>query len=90
MNEREIPEEVREKAKEIAGRFDPDDWPFITLAMHLKTPLWTGDKGILEQAAKTDYEHFVAIDTEGVELLLEGTPIEKIKERMREKYGARI
>ena len=58
--------------------------------MHLKIPLWTGDKGILEQAAKTKYKYYTAIDTEGVELLLEGTPIEKIKERMKEKYRDQI
>jgi len=80
----EIPGEVREKAKELVRGVDPDDWPFIALAMHLKIPLWTGDKGILEQAAKTGFKHFVAIDTEGVELLLNGEPLEKAKERMKE------
>ena len=55
--------------------------------MHLKIPLWTGDKGILEQAAKTGFKHFVAIDTEGVEMLLEGESMERVKERMQEKYG---
>ena len=89
-NEEEIPEEIRMKAKEIAGRFDPDDWPFIALAMFLNIPLWTGDKGILEQAAKTGFKHFTAIDTEGVEMLLNGEPLERVKEKIREKYGSQI
>ena len=75
------------EAMKIAGKVDPADAPFIALAMHLKIPLWTGDKAILELAAKTDYKYYIAVDTEGVELLLEGTPLEKVKERMKQKYG---
>ena len=58
--------------------------------MHLKTPLWTGDKGILELAAKTGYEYCTVIDTQRLELLLERIQVEKVKERMKQKYGARI
>jgi len=57
ISEQKIPEEVRGRAKKLASKVDPDDWPFIVLAMHLKIPLWTGDHGILEQAAKTEYKY---------------------------------
>ena len=78
------------QALKLLEKTDPKDTPFVALAMHLKTPLWTGDKGILELAAKTEYKYFVAIDTQGVELLLlEGTPLEKVKERMKQKYVTR-
>ena len=34
------------------------------------------------------FRHFTAIDTEGVEMLLEGASIDEVKDRMKEKYGA--
>ena len=83
---KEYKKELLEAVK-LVKKVDPDDWPFIALAIHLKTPLWTGDKKILKLSATTNYEHFIAIDTEGVELLLNGEPLEKVKERMQEKYG---
>ena len=86
ISEQKIPEEIRWKARELAGEFDPDDWPFVALAMHLEIPLWTGDKKILELAARTNHKHFTTIDTEGVEMLLEGKSIEEVRERMKEKY----
>jgi len=77
---------LEETAKHIAGRFDLDDWPFIALAMHLQAPLWTGDKAVLEYTARTGYKNYMAIDTEGVELLLRGEPLDGVLERMKEKY----
>ena len=49
----EIPGEIKEKAKRLVARVDPDDWPFIALAMYLGVPLWTGDKGLLKMSAET-------------------------------------
>ena len=86
-NTAEIPGKVIEEAKELVRGMDPDDWPFVALAMFLKIPLWTGDRGLLELSAKTEFKHFVAVDTEGVEMLLRGEALEKVKERMKEKYG---
>ena len=77
---------LEETAKHIAGRFDLDDWPFIALAMHLQAPLWTGDKAVLEYTARTGYKNYMAIDTEGVELLLRGESLDGVLERMKEKY----
>ena len=77
---------LEEDARRIAGRFDPDDWPFIALAMHLQAPLWTGDKAILEYAARTRYREYIAVDTEGVEQLLRGVGLEEVLGRMKGKY----
>ncbi len=82
-----IPYQIREKAKELVRDMDPDDWPFVALAMYLEVPLWTGDKGIIELSVRTRFRHFVAVDTEGVEMLLEGKSLGEVEERMREKYG---
>ena len=47
-----IPKEVYldtiERAQNICARFNEKDSPFIGLALKLKTPIWTNDKGILE------------------------------------------
>ncbi|MEB3759497.1 MAG: PIN domain-containing protein [Desulfurococcales archaeon] len=85
-DEREIPDQVREKAKELVRDVDPDDWPFVGLAMFLGVPLWTGDKELLRLSVETGFKYFVAVDTEGVEMLLEGKKIEEVEEGMRERY----
>ncbi|MEB3806567.1 MAG: PIN domain-containing protein [Desulfurococcales archaeon] len=86
-----IPEETYrdmiEKAVELLKEVDISDAPFVALAMFLDIPLWTGDKGILELSARTGFKHFVAVDTEGVEMLLRGEPLERVKERMKERYA---
>ena len=86
-DERTIPEETKEKARELIGDVDPYDWPFAALAMDLGVPLWTGDRGLLELSARTGFKHFVAVDTSGVEMLLRGEPLEVVEQRMKEKYS---
>jgi len=66
---------------------DPDDWPFIALAMYLKVPLWTGDKSVLTFSVRTKFKHYMALDTRAVEILLEGKSWDKIKKYLKEKYG---
>ena len=90
VDEEEIPESIRVEAQRLVSDTDPDDWPFVALAMHLGVPLWTGDRGLLRLSAETSFEYFTAIDTEGVEMLLEGATLEEVRERMKRKYGARI
>ncbi len=89
-----VPRSVyREKTRRIyplLERTDPEDTPFIALAMHLGVPLWTGDRGLIRLAVETGFRYFTAIDTEGVEILLEGAPLEEARERMKRKYRARI
>ena len=82
----EMPQSVKEEAKRLVAGVDPDDWPFVALAMYLDIPLWTGDKALLEYAARTRYKDYVAIDTEGVELLLGGVELENVLDRMKGKY----
>ncbi|MBU7009246.1 MAG: PIN domain-containing protein [Theionarchaea archaeon] len=43
-----------EKAYNICRRFDEKDSPFIGLALTLNIPIWTNDKGILEN--KGEYQ----------------------------------
>ena len=78
------------RALEIVRDVDPADAPFVALAMHLGVPLWTGDKRLIRLAVETGFSHFTAIDTEGVEMLLEGALLEEARERMKRKYGAKI
>ncbi len=83
----EIPGEVKEKARELTRNVDPDDWPFIALAMHLKIPLWTGDKDVIRLAVETRFKHYKAVDTRGVEILLEGKSWSEVEEYLLERYG---
>ena len=83
----EVPESVREVAWRLVHNVDPDDRPFVALAMHLGVPLWTGDKRLIRLAVETEFRYFTAIDTEGVEMLLVGASLEEVRERMKEKYG---
>ncbi|MCE4599197.1 MAG: PIN domain-containing protein [Desulfurococcales archaeon] len=74
-------------AKGIASRFDPDDWPFIALALQHNTPIWTNDSELIRDSLKT--EKYKAIDTQALEMLLEGKPWNKIEKYLKEKYGER-
>ena len=75
------------RALEILAETDPSDTPFIALAMYLDVPLWTGDKRLIRLAVRTGFEHYKAVDTRGVEMLLEGKEWDKIEEYLRRKYG---
>ena len=71
-------------ARGLAGGFDPDDWPFVALAAQYGAPIWTNDRELIHHSLRTG--KYRAIDTEGLEMLLEGKPWEQVVERMREKY----
>ncbi|MCE4599195.1 MAG: PIN domain-containing protein [Desulfurococcales archaeon] len=86
-NEEQIPPGVRERAKRLVKDVDPDDWPFVALSMHLGIPLWTGDKELIKLAVRTEFQHFKALDTRGVEMLLEGKPWSEVEEYLRREYG---
>ena len=86
----EIPEPVRVRARGLVGGVDPDDWPFVALSMYLGVPLWTGDRGLLELSARTGFGHFTAVDTRGVEMLLEGAPWGRVEEYLRKRYQPQI
>ena len=43
-----IPEKHFVLAEKIAFDVDPDDIPFVALAIHLEGVLWTGDKKLIE------------------------------------------
>ncbi len=77
-------EKYLEKAKSIAKRFDEKDAPFIALALEYETLVWTNDKDLIRESLLTG--EFMAIDTEGVIMMLKGEPLEAIREKMRRKY----
>lgn len=41
-------------AKKIADEFDPDDFPFIALALKLNAPIWTNDKKLIVNGLKSE------------------------------------
>ena len=83
----DIPDEIKRKAKKLAEDADPTDWPFIALAMHLNAPLWTGDKKLVRLAVRAGFKHYKAVDTRGVEMLLEGKQWKEIEEHLKKEYG---
>ena len=78
------------KALSIVEDTDPADAPFIALAMHLGVPLWTGDKGILSLAVETGFRFFKAVDTRGVEMLLEGREWAEVRGYLAGRYGGEL
>ncbi len=76
-----------QRALKILSDTDPSDAPFIALAMHLNAPLWTGDKEVVRLAVRKKFKEFKAIDTYGVEMLLEGKPWREIEEYLKKKYS---
>ena len=84
INTDEIPSSTIIKSRRLVRDVDPSDWPFVALAIHLGAPLWTGDKKLIRLALKTG--DFKAVDTHGVEMLLQDKPWSEIEEEMRKRY----
>ena len=74
------------RAKRIAGRFDPDDWPFIALALQEEAVLWTNDREIIREAVRGGYREYTAVDTTGLQMLLEGKSKEEVLRAMKTRY----
>ena len=72
-------------AKEIAGELDPDDWPFIALALQYNAPVWTNDGWMIRHSLEV--ERFRAVDTRALEMLLEGKSWREVEEYLKERYG---
>lgn len=71
-------------ARRIAGEFDPDDWPFIALALQHRAPIWTNDQEIIKHSL--NMEEYRAVDTTGLEMLLQGKTWKQIVEYLKRKY----
>lgn len=54
------------------------------MAVSLGVPLWTGDKALVKRGLDTG--EYIAVDTEGVELLMRGVGLEEVLGRMKRKY----
>ena len=76
--------DVVKLAKEIAKNFDEKDIPFIALALKFNIPIWSGDKDMIIYGLKTN--KYLAIDTKALKDLLEGKPLEEIKEDLKKRY----
>jgi len=76
-------EDVLHEAYSIARTFDAKDTPFIALSLKLDLPIWTEDRGLLRASFKSG--KYVALDTEAIERLLEGEPLETIREKLYRK-----
>lgn len=72
------------EAKRIASAFDPDDWPFIALALQFKAPIWTNDSKLIQASLLTGA--YLALDTKALHMLLRGEKLNKIHTYLREKY----
>lgn len=83
---KELSKEVLTKARRLAESFDPDDYPFIAVAMEHNVPLWTNDKKLIKHALTSN--EYLAIDTPALENLLKGEEPTKIRRALKEKYLA--
>lgn len=77
-------EKYIQMAKKIANEFDPDDFPFIALALKLNAPIWTNDKKLIIHGLKS--EAYLAMDTQAVEKLIQGKSLEEIRQELSERY----
>ena len=63
---REFYNDIMEKAYNICKKFDQKDSPFVGLALKLEAPIWTNDKGILQNEGE-----YQTITTAALKELLE-------------------
>ena len=64
-----IPDPVWTKAEALVSDIDPNDEDYVALALHLKCPLWTGDKKLLKGLQAKGFKH--VLSTEQVRGLLQ-------------------
>ena len=79
-------EKYLEKARRIASRFDVKDAPFIALALQERAVLWTNDGEIIGEAVRGGYGEYVAVDTTGLQMLLEGKSKGEVLGAMKTRY----
>lgn len=80
---REVYEDRLREAYLIASNFDPKDTPLIALSLKLEIPIWTEDKALLRHSFIS--RRYVALDTDSIERLSKGEPLNKILEKLQKK-----
>lgn len=80
INEQLIPQHAFQSAENLLKNIDPDDTPFVALATHLKTKLWTGDKALYDRLKAKGFNNIISTS----ELLLLLDKLER-KSKRREK-----
>ena len=78
---REMYEDKLKEAYSIASNFDPKDTPFIALSLKLEIPIWTEDRALLKYSFIS--EQYIALDTNSVESLLKGEPLNRVREKLQ-------
>ncbi len=59
INESYIPFGCWQQAHRLLDYIDPNDTPYLALAIHLDAPLWTGDRRLTEGLLALGYNHFI-------------------------------
>ncbi|ADC64864.1 Nucleotide-binding protein, PIN domain protein [Ferroglobus placidus DSM 10642] len=77
-------EKYIQTAKKMANEFDPDDFPFIALALKLNAPIWTNDKKLIVHGLKSGT--YLAVDTDAVEKLIRGKSLEEVRQELSKRY----
>ena len=65
INENLLDEDILEQAESLVKDIDPDDAPFLALAIQLNAKLWTGDKKLREGLRRKGFFH--VLNTEEVQ-----------------------
>lgn len=60
INEAYIPFACWQQANKLLKKIDPNDIPYLALAIHLEAPLWTGDRRMMEGLKELGYDHFIS------------------------------
>lgn len=60
INEAYIPFVCWQQAHKLLEKIDPNDIPYLALAIHLEAPLWTNDRQLMEGVQALGYNHFIS------------------------------
>ena len=69
IEEAVVPMEIRAKAANALASIDPQDAPYLALALHFECPIWTGDRKLSNGLRRKDIH--IAIDTAIMRTLVE-------------------
>lgn len=62
INEAYIPFVCWQQAHKLLEKIDPNDTPYLALAIHLDAPLWTGDYRMIAGLQALGYDKFISTE----------------------------